>query len=165
MLEANHEKIKSKDITTFVIHFLADRNLNYEFYECVSEDDYDKRIVDGSPSTRENLAYQVNVHKNYLNGLRTGEMKFSPADQDLKTKSKQELLAMINDVDKQILDFLYDEANYSKVIKVPWMDAAVPLLDMIYGIINHEDYHLGRNSAMMEFLGIERSPNLKRVWG
>ena len=50
-------------------------------------------------------------------------------------------------------------------VKVKWSKNPILALQMIWGLNNHEILHTGWNLAYMDFLGIERFPQLKAMWG
>jgi len=150
----------------FLNAFTTNRKINCEFYERVSEDDFDFRITERSDSVRESLAHQINVEKAYLAAIVTGELIFRKSyDESLKHADKEFLLFRLDSLDKELAQLLSDEATYTKQAKTPWAPEGMPVPEMLWGLNNHEILHTGWNLAVMDHLGIERFPSLKKMWG
>ena len=60
--------------------FRSDRKVNREFYEKVSEELFDYRMVDTaerkSDSPRESLAHQIRVQREYMRAIQAGKLEF-----------------------------------------------------------------------------------------
>lgn len=154
----------------FLIQFLANRNINVEFYKRVPADKLQYRIVDSperkSDSIQESLGHQIGVEKDYLSALNTGKLEFrSGDDKNLKSLNREQQLKMLEQLDEELIKKLSDPNIVNKSIIVSWSNNPVPALSMIYGLNNHEVLHTGWNLALMDLLNIERFPALKQIWG
>lgn len=158
---------KAKD---FLETFFLNREINREFYKRVPEDKFDFRMVDTperkSDSPKESLAHQINVQRTYMKAVEKGELRFGDYyDQELKAKTKDELLTELEKVDKELIELLANEENLKKKIVVPWSKKLIGVVEMFWGLDAHEILHTGWNIAIMDHLNIERFLSLKRMWG
>jgi uncharacterized damage-inducible protein DinB len=164
---SNVSNPKAKD---FLKTFFVNREINREFYKRVPEDKFDFRMVDKpgrkSDSPRESLAHQINVQRTYMLAVEKGELKFGDYyEQNLKVKSKDELLSELDKDDQELIEILADERKCKKKVKVPWSKQQVDAIDMLWGLDQHEVLHTGWNLAIMDHLSMGRFPALKKVWG
>lgn len=164
--------ITNQDAKRFIEQFFRDRAINREFYEKVPTEKFDFRMVDTperkSDSPRESLAHQIDTERDYINGVRTGELKFGVAYDDLKdpsTQNKVQLLQKLQEADQELIEILSDPDISNKKIKVPWSNAPIPAVSTLWALDSHEILHTGWNLAVMDHLNIERFPALKEMWG
>lgn len=119
-----------------------------------------------SDSIRENLAHQINVEKAYIESILNGVSKFDTyKDESLKTKSKKELLKILEETDRKLIDFLSDNKNLRRKIIAKWSKKPIISFDYLWGLIHHEILHNGINIGLMDYLNIPHSKTLKQVWG
>lgn len=156
----------------FLQQFFSDRAINREFYERVPEDRFDFRIVDDSKrksdSPRESLAHQIDTERDYISGVKTGELKFGIIYDDLVKSiklSKSELLQKLQDEDNELIKILSDKEISDKMVKVSWSKEPISALSMIWALDSHEILHTGWNLAIMDCLNIDRFQSLKEMWG
>lgn len=165
-------KITNPEAKRFINSFLADREINREFYKLVSEDKFDFRIVDTperkSDSLRESLAHQVDTTRDYINGVKTGVLSFGIKYDDLQKPiklSKEELFNKLDQAEIDLITILEDPEIGNKRVKVPWSNEPIPAIASLWGLDSHEILHTGWNLAIMDHLNITRFPALKRMWG
>lgn len=168
----DYSKITNSEAKRFLNTFFASRNINKEFYKRVSEDKFDFRMVDTperkSDSPRESLAHQIDTTRDYINGVKNGVLKFGIIYEDLPKSvklTKDQLLAKLDEAEKELIDLLTDTATHNKKVKVPWSNEPIPALASLWGLDSHEILHTGWNLAIMDHLNIERFPALKQMWG
>lgn len=164
------DKITNSEAKYFINQFLKDREIIVEFFKRVPEDKLDYRMVDTperkSDSPRGSIIHIINTTRDYINGVKNGELKFGIEYDDLKDisgLSKQQLLDMLNKSTDELIDVLTDIAN--KKVKVPWEDKPIGIVGALWGLDSHEILHQGWNLALMDYLNIERFPQLKEMWG
>jgi uncharacterized damage-inducible protein DinB len=165
-------KITNPEAKRFTSSFLADREINREFYIRVPEEKFDFRMVDTpqrrSDSPRESLAHQIDTTRDYINGVKTGTLKFGGKYSDLENPqslSKEDLLKKLEECEQELIDVLSEPDIESKKVKVPWSSEPIPATASLWGLDSHEILHTGWNLALMDFLNIERFPALKKMWG
>lgn len=163
-------KVKDPEARDFLQSFFAHREINREFYRLVPEDKFDFRMVDTperkSDSPRESLAHQINVQRSYMKAIEVGELRFGDYyNQNLQGKSKEELLQELERADKELIDLLSREENLKKKVIVPWNKKGVRVIQMLWGLQEHEILHTGWNLAIMDHLNIKRFPALRKMWG
>lgn len=165
-------KIKDPQAKAFIDQFLRDREINKEFYKRVPEDKFDYRMVDTperkSDSPRESLAHQVDTTRDYINGVKTGVLKFRIEYADLTELhklTKDELLEKLEETEEELTEILSDPGISDKKVKVPWSKELIPAISSLWGLDSHEILHQGWNLAIMDHLNIERFPALKAMWG
>ncbi len=158
--------VTNPEALVFAKAWATQRDLNRDFYASVPDDKFEFRIAEGSPSTRENLEYQIKVHDNYLKGVREGELMHGKhyGELELGGLTKDELLVRLDEIDRGIIEFV-SSSERSKQVIVPWSEEPVSAIGAFWGLKDHEIYHLGRNGMMAEAIGIPRSDDLKKVWG
>ncbi len=163
-------KITDPQAKIFLNQFIANRNINIEFYKRVPEDKLDYRIVDSperkSDSIQESLGHQIGVQQDYQAAIDSGKLEFKNGDnQDLKSLNKQEQLQKLTELTKELIDKLSDPEIGNKKVSVPWSKDPIPVIAMLYGMNSHEILHTGWNLALMDLLNMERFPELKEMWG
>jgi len=138
----------------------------------VPEDKFDFRMVDNnerkSDSPRESLIHQIDVTRDYVNGIKTGRLNFKIVYPDLqngKALYKGQLLILLEKSEKELISVLSDPKIENAVVAVPWSHESESVLSMIWALDSHETLHTGWNLAVMDHLGIERFPELKQMWG
>ena len=163
-------KVTNPEAKAFLQTFFMHRGINREYFDRVPEDKFDFRMVDietrKSDTPRESLAHHINVEKTYILGAKTGELKFGAYyDPELKNKSKAELLKLLDETDRELIDLLGIDENINKIVQVGWNQAGVRVVDMLWSLNSHEILHTGWNLALMDHLNVERFPALKQIWG
>jgi len=165
-------KITDPEGKRFIQQFFSDRTINREFYERVPENKFDYRMVDTpqrkSDSPRESLAHQIDTERDYINGVKTGELHFGVVYDDLKTPnalSKTQLLQKLQEEDEELIKVLSNPDIANKRVKVPWSETSIPAIASLWAMDSHEILHTGWNLAVMDHLNIERFPALKQIWG
>jgi hypothetical protein len=165
-------KITNLEAKRFINAFLADREINREFYVRVPDDKFDFRMVDTlerkSDSPRESLTHQIDTTRDYINGVKTGILKFAGKYPDFsrsQSLSKNELLKKLEESENNLLDILSDPDIGNKKVQVPWSKEPIPAVASLWGLDSHEILHTGWNLALMDNLNIERFPALKKMWG
>jgi hypothetical protein len=165
-------KITNKEALAFFHQFSSDREVNREFYRRVPENKLDFRMVDNdkrkSDSPRESIAHQVDTSRDYINGAKTGQLKFGVEYDDLQEPgklSKEQLLEKLKETEEQIVGILSDPEIGNKKVIVPWSKEPISAVSALWGLDSHEILHQGWNLALMDFLDIERFPALKNMWG
>lgn len=158
---------KARDfLQTFFIH----REINREIYKKIPEGKFGFRMVDTperkSDSPRESLVHQINVQKTYMKAVEIGELRFADYYKGkLKVKSKDALLKELKKVDKELIKILTNKENLKRKIIVPWNKKGIGVVEMFWGLNDHEILHTGWNLAIMDHLNIERFPALRKMWG
>lgn len=165
-------KISNPEAKRFFDNFFQNREINREFYSRVPEENFDFRMVDiperKSDSPRESLAHQVDTTRDYVNGVKSGILKFGPKYEDLKEPSKlskEQLMKMLVKAEEALFEILRDPKIGNKKVKVPWNSDPIPAIASLWGMNSHEILHTGWNLAIMDHLNIERFPKLKAMWG
>lgn len=165
-------RITDPQAKAFIEQFLKDREINREFYKRVPEDKFDFRMVDTpkrkSDSPRESLVHQVDTTRDYINGVKTGILQFGIKYDDLaepQKLSKEDLLAKLEESERELIEILCDPEIGKKKVKVPWSNEPIPAISSLWALDSHEILHQGWNLAIMDHLNIERFSALKRMWG
>ncbi len=143
-----------QEVGNFLDAFLQNRVINREFYEKVPEEKFDFRMTPHSDTPRESLIHQIDTERDYINGIKTGVLKFRQDYPDLKEANKWTknlLLTKLKETDKELQQLLADSNFHFP----PWL----------WGLNNHEILHTGWNLALMDHLEISRFPRLKKMWG
>ncbi len=164
----DYSKITNPEAKFFLSIYFPNRELNMEFYKRVPEDKLDFKMTEKSDTPRMSIAHQIDAQRDYLLGVEKGELKFGVEYEDLKDLSKyskDELLKMLETEDKRMIDLLANEESCKRLVKAPWSPVPMPAVSMLYGMNSHEILHTGWNLALMDHLGIERFPSLKKMWG
>jgi hypothetical protein len=165
-------KITNPETKRFLEHFLMCREINKEFYKKVPEEKLDFRMVNTqerkSDTPRESLVHQIDTTRDYVNGVKSGVLKFGIKYKDLSNPekySKKQLIDKLEDTEKELIMLLSDSEIANKKIIVPWSKEAVPVFTVLWGLDSHEILHTGWNLAIMDYLKIERFPALIKMWG
>lgn len=165
-------RITDTQAKSFIEQFIKDREINKEFYRRVPEDEFDFRMVDTSErksdSPRESLAHQIDTTRDYINGVKTGVLKFGVEYDDLvelQELTKDELLTKLEESEKELVEILSDPEINKKQVRVPWSKKPIPAVSSLWGLDSHEILHQGWNLAIMDHLNIERFPALRGMWG
>ncbi len=165
-------KIANPLAKAFVDQFLRDREINKEFYKRVPEDKFDFRMVDvpqrKSDSPRESLIHQIDTTRDYVNGIKTGTLRFGIKYDDLtepQKMTKDELLLKLEESEKELIEILSDPEINNRKVQVPWGKEPIPAVTSLWALDSHEILHQGWNLAIMDHLNIERFPVLKAMWG
>lgn len=165
-------RIINPEAKRFINSFLANRRINKEFYKLVPEDKFDFRMVNTSErksdSPRESLVHQIDTTRDYINGVKTGDLKFRNTYEDLvnsKELLKSQLLQMLEVTEEELIQILADSEISNKVVQVPWSKNSISAIASLWGLDSHEILHTGWNLAVMDHLNIERFPALKNMWG
>lgn len=175
MKTLNVSDITDEEVKRFLTLFLKDREVNKEVYRRIPEDKFDFHMVDTpdrqSDSPRKSLIHQIYVTRNHVNSIKTGMLQWGDKiyDQlmkgDFQSKSKAELLSLLEQTEQQLVNALKDPSLGSKTIKVDWNPTPVPALTSLLSLDRHEILHQGWNLAIMDYLNIPRFPKLREMWG
>lgn len=150
----------------FLGKFFSDREINRTVYEQISEEQFGYKMTPKSDTPRQTVGHQIGVEQDYLRAIETGKLEFKSGDnKELKKLSKQELLQKLKNEDQRLIDLLNNKENCNKKIHVPWSKEPILATSMLWGMDSHEILHTGWNLALMDHLGIERFPALKKTWG
>ena len=165
-------KVVDPQARDFIEQFLKDRRIIEDFYQLLPEEKYDFRMVDTpqrrSDSPRESLIHLIDTTLDYIEGVKTGVLRFGIKHQELEGAekwSKDELLKMLDKVTEDLIDLLSDPQIGQKKVKVPWSKKPVSAISALWGLDSHEILHQGWNLAIMDHLNMERFPSLRQMWG
>lgn len=165
----NLSKIRNIKARKFLSSYFNFRQINRDFFEKVTEKDFDFRVVSGkSDSVKESLIHQISTQRCYIDGIKSGKLFFGKIYQDLKDKkflSKNRLISLLENEDTILIKLLSDEKICRKPVKVPWMKSPITAVESLNGLKNHEILHNGWNLALMDHLKISRFESLKKMWG
>ncbi len=168
------QKVVNKSALDFIHSFLMNRDINREYYSLVPEEKLDIHLVDNglvkSDSPRQNLLHQVDTTRDYVQGIKTGELLFKRNSEYVEIQnstpfSKDELLEQLDSSTFSVIETLQREDIGAIRISVPWSKTPVIALQMIWALNNHEILHTGWNLAYMDLFNIPRFPKLKALWG
>lgn len=170
MSKFNLSKIKNPQAQFFINQYLRDREINYQFFKRVPEDKMNFRMVNTkkrrSDSPKESLIHQIDTTRDYINGIKTGVLRFGINYPDLKPSlTKNQLLKKWGEAVEELINLLSDPLIDQKTVLVPWSQQPIPAIDSLWGLDSHEILHQGWNLALMDHLDIERFPELKAMWG
>ena len=121
-----------------------------------------------SDSPRESLVHQISITRDYINGVKTGTLQFGVKYEDLaepQKLTKDELLAKLEETEKELIEILSDPEIANKKMQVPWSKEPIPAVTALWSLDSHEILHQGWNLAIMDHLNIERFPALRKMWG
>jgi uncharacterized damage-inducible protein DinB len=140
-------------------------NSNRQIYERVKEEEFDKKIHEKINSIRENVRHQIKTHHQYLVGLESGTINFSAqveeASSDLK---KDQLILKLVEVDKKIINAMRNIDILQKLFTVPWRTEQVKVHEVLRSMLLHESYFIGRNSVLVDFLGVNSLKDASTNW-
>ncbi len=166
------EKVTNPEAKRFLLQFLSDREINRDFYQLVPEEKFDFRMIDTSnrksDSPRESITHQIDTTRDYINGVKTGVLKFRIIYEDLTNPqklSKDQLLEKLEQTAEELITLLADEGIENIKVQVPWSKESLPAISSLWGLNDHEILHQGWNLAIMDHLSIPRFPSLQRMWG
>ena len=141
-----------------------------DFYECLTEDQYDFRMVERpgrlADTPRESLAHILYVQLVYWNALAAGRLEFkSMGTESYAHLPKERLLAEWERIDQEIFAFLTSPAfDSNSQVSVPW-GGQMNGIDLLFFLRDHEILHIGWNLAIMDHLDMPRYPSLVQYWG
>ena len=165
-------KITNPEVKAFLAQFARDRGVNTEYYKRVPEDKLDFRMVDTperkSDSPRESMIHQIATTRKYIDGAKSGVLRFDIQYNDLvesQKLTKEDLLQLLQKTEEDLVEVLADPEIGNKKARVPWSDSPIPAVAALWGLDSHEILHQGWNLALMDHLNIERFPALKEIWG
>lgn len=160
--------ITDQEAKQFIKVFLTNWSINRKFYELVPEDKLDFKMTLISDSPRESIIHQIDNLRDYINAIKNGKFNFKIDYPDLKLlnlESKQKLLDLLDETMNNLVKLLSESDIDSKKVISPWKDTPIPAISFLWGANNHEILHTGWNLAIMDHLGIERFPELTKIWG
>jgi hypothetical protein len=172
-MEVDVENIKSPEAKAFWDQFIVNRNINRDYYQAVSSDKLDFRMVDTpntkSDSPRESIAHKIYVTRKYIYGVKTGILNFdgivnNPIDHP-EQMTKQDLLDELDKSTQELASLLREPDVASRMVQVPWSENPITAVQTLYGLDSHEVLHTGWNLAVMDHLDIKRFLSLKEIWG
>ena len=165
-------KVTNPEAKAFLAQFARDRGVNSEYYKRVLEDKLDFRMVDTperkSDSPRESMVHQIATTREYIDGAKSGVLRFGIQYEDLaepQKLTKKDLLRFLQKTEEDVVEVLADPEISDKKVKVPWSNNPIPAVAALWGLDSHEILHQGWNLALMDHLNIERFPALKEIWG
>lgn len=140
-------------------------NSNRQIYERVKEDEFDKKIHEKINSIRDNLRHQIRTLSQYLVGLESGVVSFSvDIPDDTAEMKKNQLILKLVEIDKKITLILRGMDILTKLFTVPWRTEQVKVHEVIRSMLLHESYFLGRNSVLVDFLGLTSLTDASNNW-
>jgi len=153
------------EVDNLINELTSQINSNRQIYERVKEEEFDKKIHEKINSIRENLRHQIRTHKQYLAGLESGLISFSlTIPDDTSITKKDQLILMQVETDKKIVLNLRSMDILAKLYTVPWRTEQVKAHEIIRSMLLHESYFLGRNSVLVDFLGLTSLTNAEESW-
>ncbi len=162
--------IQDPRVRTFYALTWPQHQILYDFYACLSEEQYDYRMVNTSQrrsdTPRESLAHILYVQLVYYTGLKTGKLEYkSMGIEHYKDLSKAELLAEWERIDAETFAFLTSDAfDSNRQVEVFW-GGSMNGIDVLFFQRDHEILHIGWNLALMDHLNIPRFDSLIQYWG
>jgi len=162
--------IQNPQVRHFYSLYWPQRQILYDFFSRLAEDQMDFRMVDRpdrkSDSPRESLAHILYVQLVYFNSLKTGMLEFKSQGVEHYWKMTQaQLLDEMDRIDQEMLDYLNAESfDSNQRVTVPW-DGEMNTMDLIYFLRDHEILHIGWNLALMDHLNVPRFESLIQYWG
>lgn len=172
----NVEKISDPKLQRSFRKFLGNRAADYEFYQSVTEAQFDQGTVEGSDSPRKELTHMIAHTRLRLEGLRTGNIpNYNVAivhpewSNELVGFSREQLLAQLDQVTQELLD-MYSKSDIKDIrIKVPYEGRPIEPDELLADIREHQGLHVGLDISRREILvGAQpesRLPAVKKVWG
>jgi uncharacterized damage-inducible protein DinB len=161
--------IRNLQVRQFYALYWPQRQILYDFYTCLTEEQYDYRMVDRTKrkadTPRESLAHILYVQLVYMNGVKTGKLEFkSMGVETYAQMSKDQLLAEWERIDQEMLAYLTAEAFNNPQVAVFW-GGMLSALDVLYFLRDHTILHVGWNLALMDHLSVPRYESLREYWG
>lgn len=157
--------IANPEARTFVEGWTVQHGLNRAMYDAVPDDRFDHRPAEGFPTPRENLAYQVKVHDNFLKCLGEGKLEFGKhyGEVELEGLSSEQLLEMWDAVDRQIVESISVDSD--RLIMMPW-GAKLPAHQATgISLRDNEVYHMQVNRGLLRNMGISEPQEVRNMWG
>jgi uncharacterized damage-inducible protein DinB len=162
--------IKNPQVRHFYALYWPQRQIVYDFFARLTEEQFDYRMVDTperkSDTPRESLAHILYVQLVYLNAVKTGWLEFKSMGVEHYWKmTKGQLLAEMERIDEEMLAYLTAEAfDSSSRIEVFW-GGEMNAVDVLYFLRDHDILHIGWNLALMDHLNVPRFESLIQYWG
>ena len=156
-------------VKIFLYLYLPQRNILRDFYELLSEKQYDFRLPTKpdrhSDSPRESLAHILEYRLLCFNAIKSGMFEFkSMGVESYKQATKQELLAAWDQIEEEMLTYCNQlEFDDNRKVVLPWGEWNV--IETLSLIRDHEILHVGWNLALMDMLGMKRFTSLSDYWG
>jgi hypothetical protein len=159
--------IANPEARAFVEGWTVQHSLNRAMYDAVPEDRFDHRPTEGFPTPRENLAYQIKVHQNFLKCIGEGTLVFGKhyeeIEKELEGKTRDQLLAMWDLIDRQVVEAV--AAAPDQLVGMPW-GAQLPAYQAAgISLRDNEVYHLQSNRGLLRNMGITEPPEVSAKWG
>lgn len=163
------ETIGNTQVRQFFQAYLPQRQVVRDFYELLSDDKLDYRMVDTADrradSPRESLIHILETQLAYFDGIRSGSLSFEVAGTErYRAMSKQQLLDELAALDEEMYRYAtrpdFDAASR---VETSWGDETA--LSVLQLVRDHDILHVGWNLALMDHLGIERYQSLIDIWG
>ena len=162
--------IKHPQVRHFYALYWPQRQIVYDFFTRLTEEQFDYRMVDAparkSDTPRESLAHILYVQLVYLNGVRTGKLEFkSMGVEHYREMTKAQLLAEMERIDEEMFAYLAAETyDSSSRVQVFW-GGEMGAVDVLYFLRDHDILHIGWNLALMDHLNVPRFESLVQYWG
>jgi len=162
--------IANPQVRFFYSSFWPQRQILYDFYTLLPEEQYDYRMVETpqrrSDTPRESLAHILYVQLVYLEGVKTGRLQFkSMGVEHYWQMTREQLLAELERVDGEMFAYLTAEAfDSGRRVEVFW-GGDMNCVDVLYFLHEHDILHIGWNLAVMDHLNVPRFESLVRYWG
>ena len=162
--------ITDPQIRHFYSLYWPQRQIVYDFFTRLTEEQFDYRMVDApereSDTPRESLAHILYVQLVYLNGVKTGRLEFkSMGVEHYAEMAKEQLLAELERIDEEMFAHLTAEAfDGNSPVKAFW-GGEMNAVDVLYFLRDHDILHIGWNLALMDHLNVPRFESLIQYWG
>jgi uncharacterized damage-inducible protein DinB len=170
MMRFDISSIEDPQIRQFYSLYWPQRQILYDFFNRLTEDQFDYRMVDTperkSDTPRESLAHILYVQLVYLNGVKTGRLEFkSMGVEHYAEMAKEQLLAELQRIDEEMFTYLTAEAfDSNSPVKVFW-GGEMNAVAVLYFLRDHDILHIGWNLALMDHLNVLRFDSLIQYWG
>jgi hypothetical protein len=153
------------EMDNLVNELLSQINSNRQIYERFKEEDFDKKIHENIKSVRENLKQQIKTHQQYLLGIETGNVNFSAqVEEPPKDLKKDQLILKLIEIDKKVIGSFRSTDILQKLFTVPWRTEQVKAHEIVRSMLLHESYFIGRNSILVDFMGLSSLKNASDNW-
>jgi uncharacterized damage-inducible protein DinB len=169
-MQIDLSSISDPKVRAFYALTWTQHRILWDFYTCLTEDQYDFRMVDTTDreadTPRESLAHILYVQLVYWNAMKTGALEFkSMGSEHHAQMTKSELLAEWERIDQAMfVSLTSSEFSSDRMVKVPW-GGEMNAIDLLFFLRDHEILHVGWNLAIMDHLNIARFPSLIQYWG
>lgn len=161
--------MKDPRVRDFYSLYWPQRQIVYDFFTCLTEEQFDYRMVDTperkSDTPRESLAHILQVQLVYLNSIKTGKLEFkSMGVEQHREMTKEQLLAEVERIDEEMFAYVTAETfDSSSTVEAPW--GKMNAVDVLYCLRDHDILHIGWNLALMDHLNVPRLKSLIQYWG